>query len=150
MDEHYPYKFYEFGWNSDYGQNASKYDFDNAEPNTGNDYLLDEAIEDIKKIVDICKQNNIRITIFTNPIYYITYEATLGQNYLEFLHKLSQLTEFCNSSGINDISVDSSNWIDNSYHNAEVSGMVLERMCFAFTMKDYMSNDLANRWILII
>lgn len=124
-DDLYATRFYEYGWNSDYGSSTT-YDFSNAEPSTGNGYYLKESLQDIKELVDLCNDNNINLVIFTNPLYYVTYDAALKQNYIEFLRGLSEITEFCNFSGYNSISVDSSNWIDNSHYNAEVSDKVLE------------------------
>lgn len=129
VDDSYANRFYEYGWNSDYGATSS-YDFNNAEPSTGTAYYLEETLEDIKELVELCKNNNIKLTIFTNPLYYVTYDAALNQNYIEFLKGLAQVTEFCNFSGYNSISVDSNNWIDNSHYNAEVSDMVLECMSY--------------------
>ena len=129
-DSAYAYRFYEFGWNSDYGNSETAYDFNNPEPSIGEDYLLEETLNDIKELVDLCKKEDIKLTIFTNPLYYVTYDAALEQNYLEFLKGLASISEFCNFSGYNAISTDSSNWIDNSHYSAEVSDMVLECMCF--------------------
>ena len=130
VDDSYGYRFYEFGWNSDYGDNDTAYDFNNAKPSTGSDYRLEETLDEIKELVELCNDNNIKIAIFTNPMYYVTYDESVKQNYFEFLKGLSEITEFCNFSGYNAISVNSENWIDNSHYTAEVSDMVLECMCF--------------------
>ena len=130
VDDSYAYRFYEFGWNSDYGANTTTYDFDNATPSISDGYYLDETLDDIRKLVELCNECDINLVIFTNPMYYVTYDAALKQNYLEFLKGLSEITEFCNFSGYNDIALDSSNWIDNSHYTAEVSQMVLECACF--------------------
>ncbi|MDO4499736.1 MAG: hypothetical protein Q4B60_00510 [Erysipelotrichaceae bacterium] len=130
FDDSYAYRFYEFGWNSDYGQEASKYDFENVEPSIGNSYRLEETINEIKELKELCDSNNIKLTVFTNPMHYVTYEASLDLNYFEFLRQLAEVTEFCNFSGYNDITTDNSYWIDNSHYNAEVSDMVLECTCF--------------------
>ena len=79
---------------------------------------------------ELCDANNIKFVVFTNPMYYVTYEAALEQDYLTFLKELANITEFCNFSGYNDITTNSAYWIDNSHYNAEVSDMVLE--CIAF------------------
>ena len=129
VDDSYAYRFYEFGWNSDYGA-TSNYDFEHAEPSIGKSYRLKETIAEIKELKELCDANNIKFVVFTNPMYYVTYEAALDQNYLKFLKELANITEFCNFSGYNDITTNSAYWIDNSHYNAEVSDMVLE--CIAF------------------
>lgn len=128
-DTDFTTRFYDYGWNSDYGSTTT-YDFNNPIPNIGSGYYLEDTLQDIKDIVDLCKTNNIKVTIFTNPTYYVTYDAALKQNYIEFLRKLAEITEFCNFSGYNAVSTDSSYWIDTSHYNAEASDMVLECMAF--------------------
>lgn len=130
VDDSYSYRFYEFGWNSDYGNNDTTYDFDNAEPSISNSYRLDETLAEIKELKELCDSNNIKLVVFTNPLYYVTYDAALDQDYLVFLKKLASITEYCNFSGYNSITTNSSNWIDNSHYTAEVSDKVLECMCF--------------------
>ncbi len=130
FDDSYATRFYEYGWNSDYGNNNTSYDFANAAPSIGTSYRLEETLEEIKQLKKLCDDNNIKLVVFTNPMYYVTYDAALDQNYLTFLKELASITEYCNFSGYNQISTDSSNWIDNSHYNAEVSDMVLECMCF--------------------
>ena len=130
IDDYYSYRFYEFGWNSDYGDNDTTYDFNNAKPSIGSYYRLEETLDEIRELVELCNDNGIKITLFTNPMYYVTYDESVKKNYHEFLKGLSEITEFCNFSGYNAISVDSEYWIDNSHYTAEVSDMVLECMCF--------------------
>lgn len=130
FDESYATRFYEYGWNSDYGNTNSTYDFTNAKPSVGNSYRLEETLDEIRQLKQLCDENNIKLVIFTNPLYYVTYDATLEQNYLNFLKQLATISEYCNFSGYNSITTDSSNWIDNSHYSAEVSDKVLECMCF--------------------
>ncbi len=130
FDESYATRFYEYGWNSDYGNTNSTYDFTNAKPSVGNSYRLEETLDEIRQLKQLCDENNIKLVIFTNPLYYVTYDAALEQNYLNFLKQLATISEYCNFSGYNSITVDSSNWIDNSHYSAEVSDKVLECMCF--------------------
>lgn len=129
-DDSYSYRFYEFGWNSDYGNTTSTYDFTNAEASTGNSYRLEETLKEIKQLKELCDNNNIKLVIFTNPMYYVTYDDAVNKNYFEFLKGLAEITEFCNFSGYNAITTDSLNWLDNSHYSAEVSDKVLE--CIAF------------------
>ena len=128
-DPSYAYRFYEFGWNSDYGS-TSNYDFNNALASTGNTYRLKETISEIKAIKKLCESHDIKLVIFTNPLYYVTFDASVKQNYYDFLKQLANVSTFCNFSGYNDITTNSTYWIDNSHYNAEVSDMVLE--CIAF------------------
>lgn len=129
-DDSYATRFYEYGWNSDYGSTNTSYDFSHATASTGTSYRLEKTLDEIRQLKQLCDDNNIKLVIFTNPLYYVTYDAALEQNYLTFLKELANITEYCNFSGYNSITTDSSNWIDNSHYSAEVSDMVLECMCF--------------------
>lgn len=130
FDDEVVRKFYEYGWSGDYGDDKSSYDFNHLYPSIGDAYLMEETLQDIKNIVDICDEYGIKCTIFTNPMIYATYEASLEKNYYEFLRELSSITEFCNFSGYNDITTNTENWVDNSHYNASVSDMVRE--CFVY------------------
>lgn len=130
FDDEVVRKFYEYGWSGDYGDDKSSYDFNHIMPSISDANLMEETLNDIQNIVSLCKENDIQCTIFTNPMHRVTYEASLERGYYDFLKGLSEITEFCNFSGYNDITVDNSNWVDNSHYNAYVSDKVRE--CFAF------------------
>lgn len=145
-DDYYAYRFYEFGWNSDYGNHSSTYDFENAEPSIGLDYRLEETLSEIKELVDLCNNNNIEITIFTNPLYYVTYNESLNRNYIEFLRGLSEITEFCNFSGINYITSRPEYWIDNSHYTAETSDLMIDIMCY-HGYYEWFQNEGFGYWV---
>lgn len=123
-------RFYDYGFNGDYGEYESLYDFSNEEASIGEDILIEETLDDIRNIVSLCEDNSIKCTFFTNPMRPITYEESINRGYYDFLRGLAKITEFCNFSGYNDITIDNHNWVDNSHYNAYVSDKVRE--CFAF------------------
>ena len=124
----YAERFYEYGWNRDYNYKTS-YDFSNAKPDIGRAMRMDEILLDIAEIVRICEENGIELVIFTNPMHPVTYEESLGRDYLVFLRRLADITPYYNFSGYNDITTDNKNFIDNSHYTAEVSDMLIECMC---------------------
>ncbi len=126
--EAYAHRFYEYGWNRDYNYKTT-YDFSKAEPEIGRMMRIEETLEDISEIVKICNDNRIELVIFTNPMYSVTYEASLDTSYLEFLRKLADITPYYNFSSYNGITTDSKNYIDSSHYTAEVSDMLIECMC---------------------
>ena len=87
---------------------------------------MEETLEEIAEIVRICEENGIDLTVFTNPMYDVTYEASLEMDYMEFLRRLGEITPFYNFSGYNDITLDSKNYLDSSHYRAEVSDMLME------------------------
>ncbi len=121
-------RFYEYGWNSDYNK-KTKYDFKNAEPSIGKVMRMEETLSEVKEIVKICKENGIELAVFTNPMYSVTYKASLEREYMTFLEKLAEITPYYNFSGYNDITLSSANFIDSSHYTAEVSDMLIDCMC---------------------
>ena len=126
--EAYVERFYNFGWNSDYNRKTS-YDFDNAKPDIGPYTRIDETLEAMAGITELCRNNGIELVVFTNPMYSVTYKASLDRGYLQFLEKLAKITPYYNFSGYNGITTDRNNYIDTSHYTAEVSDMLLNCMC---------------------
>lgn len=145
------YRFYEYGWNSDYfdpsnDQYKSHYDFNNVTPSIGTSYRLEETLDEIKQIKELCDEFGIELVLFTNPMHYITYEESLNHNYYEFLRGLAEITEFCNFSGYNGITTNNDNFIDNSHYNAEVSDMVKECITFR-AYYEYLYEEGFGFWV---
>ena len=127
-DEHEKNIFYSHGWHYDYGADSG-FDFTNANPIIGSSKRLEKTLEEIAEIVRICNDRGIGLTIFTNPMYDVTYQASLQMDYMEFLRRLAEITPFYNFSGYNDITLDSENYVDTSHYKAEVGDMILEVIC---------------------
>lgn len=121
-------KFYAYGWWCEYGKKPA-IDWDRAEAHVGIDDCMDEVLESVDGIVKLCASNGIETVFFTNPMYIRTYEASLEKGYLEFLERLSQITDFYNFSGRNDVAKNTDNYVDPSHYNAEVGDMILACMC---------------------
>lgn len=125
-------QMYQYGWWADYDM-ESNYNWDKLTPvlrerkdisyiNFSN---INNALEDIKEIVSICKENNINLVVFTNPMYRTTHTRALNDGYLYFLKKLSTITPFYNFSGINEITDDKSYYLDDSHYNAYVGDKMM-------------------------
>ena len=41
-------------------------------------YRGDEALEDMKELVKVCKAYDIKLTVLTNPLYYLTYDEDVA------------------------------------------------------------------------
>lgn len=128
-----PIEFYEYGWQYDYNR-VSKYDFDNLryKRDTKQKSFYDEikrTLAIISEFVNICRENNIELVIFTNPLQKITYMQALDKNYLEFLAGLANITDFYNFSSLNNITLDNNNYLDWSHYKAEVGDMIINVIC---------------------
>lgn len=126
--ENYSKNFYEYGWWCEYDR-ETKMDWSLAKASIGKGSHLYETLDDIKEIVDICNDNGIELIVFTNPMYELTYEASIEKDYLMFLRELVLITPYYNFSGINDVTSNKSNYIDTSHYNAYVGDMILDCIC---------------------
>ena len=126
--------FYRYGWTRDYGS-ESKFDWSvgNIKPSYGRRFsneTLRNALNDIRDIVNICRENSIELVIFTNPMHNITYMASVKEKkYLEFLEGLSSITDFYNFSSISDVTMNNDNYLETSHYKAEVGDMILNVIC---------------------
>ena len=120
--------FYEYGWWCDYGKTAT-IDWSQANAVIGTSYLLDDALQDIQEIKDICEANHIELVVFTNPMYEITHNKSVEMNYMEFLKRLAGITDYYNFSGINDVTINTDNYLDTSHYNAYVGDLLINVMC---------------------
>jgi hypothetical protein len=97
-----------------------------AKPGTGyQENRIDENISDIKKIIDLCKRYNIKLIIFTNPLHVLTYQEAVKNGYLDFLYKLTEITEYYNFSGLNKITTNNAYFIETSHYKFEVGDMIV-------------------------
>lgn len=86
----------------------------------------DEAIAEIEQLVKLCREYDIKLTVFTNPLYVSTYERSVGKGYLDFLEALAHVTPFYNFSGYNKISMDSSYYFETSHFTPEAADIMME------------------------
>lgn len=120
--------FYSAGWDLDYEQ-PSFYDWTAAEVVIGEDDRMEETLEEIREIKELCDSRGIKLVIWTNPMYKLTYDVSLERDYLLFLRRLADVTAYYNFSGLNDITVDADCYFDTSHYRAEIGDMILDTVC---------------------
>lgn len=122
--------FYEYGWWCDYGIDT-KYNWNTAEPSMGETFLLNETLDVIGQMKELCDQNGIELVVFTSPMCEITYEESVEEyEYLTFLESLADITNYYNFSGMNEITRDNDNFIDNSHYRAEIGDLMIDAMVY--------------------
>ncbi|MDU8885480.1 hypothetical protein RXV94_04850 [Yeosuana sp. MJ-SS3] len=89
---------------------------------------IEPALDEIKAIILICKQENIDLTFFFTPLHVQTYLKQHFKDYSEFLLQLSQLTSFYDFSGINAITIDNYNYYETSHFRPFIGDMMLDRL----------------------
>jgi len=89
-------------------------------------YGIDNVIADIQSIIDLCNRNNIKLILFTNPLHISMYQQAVENGYIDFLSKLSEITDYYNFSGINDITINNDNYIDSVHYKAEIGNLIID------------------------
>ena len=96
------------------------------------DYYTDymqEAVEDLRQIALLCDEYDINLIVFSNPIYYKTYQQSEYYGYDNFLDWLiGSVGSFYNFSGINDVTTDKDYYYESSHYTEEVGDMIIDRI----------------------
>jgi len=90
------------------------------------EYGIDNVIADIQSIIDLCHRNNIKLILFTNPLHILTYQPAIRNGYIDFLSRLSGITNYYNFSGINDITVNNDNYHEASHYKVKVGDLIID------------------------
>jgi len=124
----YRKQFYENGGVLDESSKQTKIDWGNIDFYSPpfHDYGIDNVIADIQSIIDLCDRNNIKLILFTNPLHIRTYQETVKNGYIDFLSRLSGITDYYNFSGINDITVNNDNYHETSHYKAKIGNMIID------------------------
>lgn len=87
---------------------------------------VDEAVEEIREFCNLCEEYDIKLVVFTNPLYVTTYERSVENGYLDFLLKLSEVTDYYNFSSYNRISMDKSYYFETSHFTPEAAEIMMD------------------------
>lgn len=94
---------------------------------------LADAVLSMRRIADLCEENGINLIVFTNPIYYKTYQESKNYGYDQFLEWLSGSADYYNFSGINDVTTDRMNYYESSHFTEEVGDRIIDRIFYGVT-----------------
>lgn len=89
-------------------------------------YRVDEAILDMGNLVSICDENNIKLYVVTNPLYYLTYGRAVENGYLDYIERLSEVTDFYNFSSFSSVTFEYMNYYETSHFTPAIGRMMIE------------------------
>ena len=91
-------------------------------------YPREESLDEIREIVDFCRENDINLRIFTNPLNGYTYAKDIANGYIKYLKELAKVTPYWNFSGFNNVTLDMTNYYETSHFSPEVADEIIERI----------------------
>lgn len=86
---------------------------------------VNQTIHTIKSIVQICKKNQIKLTLFVNPIHHTTYQFLDKKYFYSFIKQLSNIHPFYDFSGLNTITVNNANYYEPCHYIKYVGNQMI-------------------------
>ena len=129
-------QMYKDGWTTDY-YCESTFDWQKElnkpwkKSIISSDYLRNNmtvTLQSLEEIKELCEKNKIELIVFTNPLYKTAFLESINYGYLDFLKKMVRITPFYNFSGLNDITLNYNNFLDNAHYKAEVGDMIIRTL----------------------
>lgn len=86
-----------------------------------------EALQEIRDIAELCEQNGIKLTIFTNPLYQNTKEKCLSEGYGDFLQALAKVVPYHDFSNIPQ-TTNRNCYIESSHFRFSVGDFIIKQL----------------------
>ena len=97
------------------------------------DYLVD-SFYSIEAIMKLCEEYDINLIVFTNPIYYRTYQQSKFYGYENYLIWLAEWgLDYYNFSGENAITTDRTYYYESSHYTEVLGDMIVDRIFYGKT-----------------
>ncbi|MBU2701196.1 hypothetical protein Ga0466249_002310 [Sporomusaceae bacterium BoRhaA] len=92
------------------------------------DEHLKENLNDVMQIVNICKQNNINLIIFTTPHNHRMIDSIDIDDYLKVLQSLGSIVDYWDFSGYNSITNDDTNYYETSHYRPKIGQIIAAKI----------------------
>lgn len=90
--------------------------------------FVDECLECIKKVKEMCLENNIKFTMIISPMYHTELDMYYNSDMERFFKELSKITPFWDFSGYHSISYEPRYFYDREHFRNCVGKMALAKM----------------------
>lgn len=122
------YRFGTFSRNLDFSL-ATDFQPERFVSSHGSGFTEKSAYKDIEAIASLCRENGIKLIVFTNPIYESTYRASVADGYFDFLKSVASVCEFYNFSTLNNFTTAPRYYFESSHYRPAL-GLIIEKMLF--------------------
>ena len=101
------------------------------------DYYKDcisSSVDDVRSITQLCEEYGINLIVFSNPIYYRTYQESKFYGYENYLVWLGGATGgYYNFSGENEITTNRNYYYESSHYTEELGDRIIDRIFYGKT-----------------
>ena len=109
--------------------------FENAETRTFSSFPND--IDYLKKIVDLCKENNIEFLVINSATPLTSRQSYEGEAYWSFLTQVAAVTDFWDFTSYNDINLNPYNFYDDAHPFYEVVELIIDTISKKNSYEDF-------------
>lgn len=92
-------------------------------------YSQKDAHKDIEEIATLCSEHNIKLVLFTSPMYQTLYRNSVEDGYFDFLRAVAQKCEFYNFSALNNYTMNPQYYYEWS-HYRPAFGLLVNKILF--------------------
>jgi hypothetical protein len=89
---------------------------------------IDDSVYTLNKILQTCKANDIKATVFITPHNYSWINKFKVDAYLDYLKAIASVTDFWDFSGYNTITLNNYNYYEGSHYLSRVSKLMAGRI----------------------
>lgn len=88
----------------------------------------EQTIEEIRQIARLCRENNIKLVVFMNPVYEKTYLDNNDDDLKRFKAELASVTPYYDFCWLNPVAADKMMFYEASHYREIVGDMIIERI----------------------
>lgn len=129
--ELHKFRLYEYGGiykegikSADWGEWSAS----GVEPLKERNNHIDNSLEVIKEICQICEENNINLILFTTPLYITRYLDGMEQGYPIYISEIAKIHDIYSFSSINTINTNPLNYWEDVHYDSEIGNLILQRI----------------------
>lgn len=114
-------------------ENGSRYyqerkEFELVNKRTLGGGAIQSTVEYIRKIKTICDSHKTKLFVVITPHNHIMMDAFVRDNYLDFLFRISEVTDYWDFSGYNSVTINNENYYEHSHFRPQVGDLIVNKI----------------------
>jgi len=111
------------------------------------DIYIKNNTNNLKKIVKLCKENNINLIVFTTPHNYNMMNGFYLEDYYKVLTSISEIVSFWDFSGYTQITCDNRNYYEKSHYLPKLGEKIAKTIFIKGKLSNYVTVKTINKHI---